>query len=461
MEPLGSEPVPRRVAVMHHTNSFFPLELRDRVGDCAELVWVVDSRGVTKEMFRFLRRLGPVVDTAGQDLDSIAEELTRVSVGGIVSFVDDHIVDAAILAERVGLPYHTPDVAHALVNKRVQRPVLDAAGIPGPAFWSAPSGLDAAQAAAFADRVTYPAVVKPAEGSGSRDICLVRTAEELSLLITVGDGPGHLVEQYLEDERGHDSWYASYLSVESVVSHGTVGHVAMTGRFPLAEPFRETGNFIPAICPAEQLPGILSLVNDTIAALGITDSLTHTEIKLTPDGPRLIEVNGRLGGRPPFVLCGISDTNLFQVACQVALGDPVHIDAMTTCDGVGFWLMLHAPMEARRLDAVDGTDAAAAVSGVTDLRVNRLPGASLDWREGTDGQIVTIQGTATDHTALAATVGRIRDAITISTDAGGSSERTPATDVSDVADWTVDVLKFAEHPPEDQPMTTGSRAGRG
>jgi biotin carboxylase len=446
---------------MHHTNSFFPLELRDRVGDCAELVWVVDSRGVPKEMIRFLRRLGPVVDTAGQDLDSVAEELTRLGVGGIASFVDDHIVDAAILAERVGLPYHTPDVAHALVNKQVQRAVLDAAGIPGPAFWSAPSGLDAASAAAIAGRVTYPAVVKPAEGSGSRDICLVRTAEELSSVITAGGGPGHLVEQYLEDERGHGSWYASYLSVESVVSHGTVGHVAMTGRFPLAQPFRETGNFIPAICPAEQVPGILSLVDDTIAALGITDSVTHIEIKLTPDGPRLIEVNGRLGGRPPFVLCGISDTNLFQVACQVALGDPVHIDAMATCDGVGFWLMLHAPMKARRLDAVDGADAAAAVSGVTDLRVNRHPGASLDWREGTDGKIVTIQGTATDHTALAATVGRIRDAITISTDAGPGCERTPATDAHDVADWPVDVLELPEHSPEDQPLTTGSRAVRG
>ena len=446
---------------MHHSSSFFPLELRDRVGDCAELVWVVDSRNVPEAMLRFVRRLGPVVDTADQTLDTVAEELTRLGVGGIVSFVDDHIVDAALLAERVGLPYHSPDVAHALVNKQVQRAVLDAAGIPGPAFWSAPPGLDTAQAVAIADRVNYPAVVKPAEGSGSRDIRLVRTAEELTEVITASDGPGHLVEQYLEDERDHESWYASYLSVESVVSHGTVGHVALTGRFPLAEPFRETGNFIPALCPADQVPGILSLVDDTVAALRITDSVIHTEIKLTPDGPRLIEVNGRLGGRPPFVLCGISDTNLFQVACQVALGDPVHIDAMATCDAVGFWLMLHAPAGARRLDAVDGAAAAAAVPGVTALRVNRLPGASLDWREGTDGKIVTIEGTAPDHTGLEATVGRIRAAITISTDAGPSCERARATDAHDATDWPVGALELPEHAPDVEPVITGSWTGRG
>jgi len=40
----GGELVPRRLAVMHHANSFFPLELRGRVGECAELVWVVNSR---------------------------------------------------------------------------------------------------------------------------------------------------------------------------------------------------------------------------------------------------------------------------------------------------------------------------------------------------------------------------------------------------------------------------------
>jgi biotin carboxylase len=313
--------------------------------------------------------------------------------------------------------------------------------------------------AAFADRVDYPAVVKPAEGSGSRDICLVHCPEELRSVMAAGDGPGYLVEQYLEDEPGHEPWYASYLSVESVVSHGTVGHVAMTGRFPLAEPFRETGNFIPAICSPDQAPEILSLVDDTIAALGITDSVIHTEIKLTPDGPRLIEVNGRLGGRPPFVLSGVSGTNLFQVACRVALGDPVAVDAVATCDGVGFWLMLHAPMEARRLDAVEGADAAAGLPGISDVQVNRPRGASLDWREGTDGKIVTIQGRVTDHAELAAIVARIHDTITISTDVGGSPTRSEAGYAPDPADEPDRAPGHSEETPDDRPLTTGSRVG--
>jgi biotin carboxylase len=328
-------------------------------------------------------------------------------------------------------------VAKTVVNKQLQRAVLDAAGIPGPAFWTAPGDLAPSDASELAERVTYPAVVKPAEGSGSRDICIVRTPEELRAAVTAGPGHGFLIEEYLQDEPDHESWYASYLSVESVVSHGVIGHVALTGRFPLAEPLRESGNFIPALYPADRVPSLLELVDETLTALGITDSLAHTEVKLTPDGPRVVEVNGRLGGRPPLVLAGVSDTNLFQMACAVALGEPVHVDALAPCDGVGFWLMLHAPMEARRLGTVSGTDEVARLAPVTDVRINRAPGDALDWREGTDGKIVTVQGAVTDHAELRETVARIRAAVTITTDgedgaAGGTPVDSTESDGPDV-----------------------------
>jgi biotin carboxylase len=418
IDRVRGEPVPR-LAVLHHPNSFFPLDLRAEVGDAAELVWVVDSTMVPEETLLLLRRIGEVVDTAGARLEATAEALADLGVEGVVSFVDDYIENAAELAALLGLRYHTPEVARTLVNKQRQRAVLAAAGIPGPAFWTAPGDLDEPAAAELAARVAYPAVVKPALGSGSRDICLVRTPSELRAVLADGPDHGLVIEEYLVDEADHEPWYASYLSVESVVSEGRIGHVALTGRFPLAEPFRESGNFIPALCPAGQVPELLSLVDDTLQALRITDSLTHTEIKLTPDGPRVIEVNGRLGGRPPFVLTSVSDTNLFRIACAVALGVPVHIEGLARCDGVGFWLMLHAPMEARRLDAVVGSDDVAAFDAVSEVRINRCPGESLDWREGTDGKIVTIRGTVGDHDELRETVARIRASVTITTDGPG------------------------------------------
>lgn|GEM_PF-359931 len=443
--------MPPRLAVMHHSSSFFPLDLRADVGEYAELVWVIDSSATPEGMQLLLRRIGPVVDTCGQNIEDTAAALTELGAEGIVSFVDDHIVEAAYLARLLGLRYHTPEVAGTLVNKQRQRAALDEAGIPGPSFWIAPPGLDGTQAAEFAEQVIYPAVVKPAEGSGSRNISLVHTRGELEAVLTDGCEPGLLVEQYMEDEPGHERWCASYLSVESVVSDGKVGHVAVTGRFPLAEPFRETGNFIPALYPADQLPELLALNDATIAALGITDSLTHIEIKLTPDGPRVIEVNGRLGGRPPYVLGAVSDVNLFLMACQVALGDPVEVDGLAPCDGVGFMLMLHAPMAAQRLDGVDGVhgaDGVAAIEGVTKFQVHQVPGAPLDWREGTSGRIVTVHGAVADHAELAETVARVGELITITVDTPRGDFPTPPSapgGSTHPADRSVESLTGSRH----------------
>src|SRR6202022_4139390 len=91
-------------------------------GGRVELLWVgppdLPGDAVTP---RLLRRLGTVVDITGLDLDQAAARLAEHRPDGIVSFVDDHVVAAAGLAARLGLPYHSPAVAVTVVDKRLQR----------------------------------------------------------------------------------------------------------------------------------------------------------------------------------------------------------------------------------------------------------------------------------------------------------------------------------------------------
>jgi hypothetical protein len=407
-----------RIAVLHHARSFFPLDLFREVGDSAELLWVVDAElSEDAATDRLLRRLGTVVDTAGLNLDEAAHALAEHHPDGIVSFVDDHVETAAALAARLNLPYHTPEVAGTLVDKRRQRTALQQAGIPGPCFWPLPAGLTPGQADDLARRITYPAVLKPAEGSGSRGIRLIRAPGDL-LSLLAGDAASTdcVLEEYLYDEPTQDQWFASYLSVESVVSAGRVSHVAITGRFPLAEPFRETGNFIPGILDQHLHQPVFGMVDDAIDALGITTAVIHTEIKLTPEGPKLIEVNGRLGGRPPFVLHSVSSVNLFQVACQVATGAPVSFEGLADCCDVGFWLMLQPPMSAHRVATVEGLNDLSGLHGVEMVSLDRRPGEVVDWREGTKSQVATVRGRVPDHTALAEAIESIRRKVRIGYD---------------------------------------------
>lgn len=407
-----------RVAVLHHARSFFPLDLFQQIGDVAEILWVVDgTQSDDDSSARLLPRLGTVVNIDGLDLDQAATTLAVHRPDGIVTFVDDHVEAAAALADRLGLVYHSPAAAHTLVDKRLQRAALDKAGIAGPRFWPVPADLPGIEVRELAASITYPAVLKPAEGSGSRGIRRVGDAAELVRLLE-GDASrtGSVVEQYLYDAPWENGWAATYLSVESVVSGGRSSHVAITGRFPLADPFRETGNFIPALLEPRLHEPVLGMVDAAVEALSISDAVIHTEIKLTPDGPMLIEVNGRLGGRPPFVLHDVSTVNLFRAACQVAAGIPVRFEGLAPCLGVGFWLMLQPPMAATRVESVTGLEEVSALPGVDTVTLRRKPGEQVDWREGTDSQVLTVRGRTPDHRALAETIDQIRENVAIDYD---------------------------------------------
>ena len=136
----GTLMVPR-IAVLHHPRSFFALELCEMVDGAADILWVLCGQDRVGAMDpRLLSRLGTVVDVAGMTPDEAAEVLAAHRPDGIVSFVDDHIEDAAALAERLGLRYHTPEVACSVVDKRIQRTALAGAGVAGPEFRVIPPG---------------------------------------------------------------------------------------------------------------------------------------------------------------------------------------------------------------------------------------------------------------------------------------------------------------------------------
>jgi biotin carboxylase len=413
--------VKSRIAILHHPLSFAPFELLQQLDGYTQPLWVLDAEVAEEGLHKVLERSGPVITIAGLDLDEAAAAIDRHDPDGIVSYVDDHLVTAAELAARLGLRYHTPGAARVLMDKRLQAAALDDAGIPGPAFRPLRAGATREDVRGLTRSVTYPAVLKPAEGSGSRGIYLAHDPGELELLLA-DTSSGHIVEEYLADAPVSEPWLASYLSVESVVSAGHQSHVAITGRFPLAMPFRETGNFIPGILAPDLEGPVFEIVTAALEALHVRDAVVHTEIKLTDRGPKLVEVNGRLGGRPPFVLRSVSDVNLFAATCDVAAGIPVRYAGPAPCRAVGFWLMVQPPTSAVRVSAVHGLDHSASIPGISTVDLHAGPGEPVDWRNGTASKVVTVRGTAPNHHTLGDTIARIHRAIDIDYEYGDGSE---------------------------------------
>ncbi|MDQ3578549.1 MAG: ATP-grasp domain-containing protein, partial [Actinomycetota bacterium] len=84
--------------------------------------------------------------------------------------------------------------------------------------------------------------------------------------------------------------------------------------------FEEIGHVVPA--PDHLAPqSVYDLVRDAHALAGLDDVVTHTEVRLGSDGPRIIELNARLGGDLiPYLGLLAHGVDLASAAADIALG---------------------------------------------------------------------------------------------------------------------------------------------
>jgi biotin carboxylase len=409
---LNADPTPDAgttrplVAVGYGPRCIPVMAVAEAAAGVCDLAWIIDgSLPEMAQMSDLLGRFGAVIDLAGRSGDAAVAAVAATRPAGIVTLLDAGMVEIAELARQLELPFHSPATALALTDKAQQRLVLREAGLPGPRCHVLGPGPGAEEVPAVAGDLTWPAVLKPRSAQGSRYTFLADSPDDaVRLLDALGpDRKEMILEDYLPDDPGRAPQpYADYVSVESLVTGGVVSHVAVTGRFPLAENFRETGFFIPAALQPDELDAALRLASESIAALGVTVGCLHTEIKFTPDGARLIEVNGRVGGGVPEMLDRAAGFPLVEWNLRAALGETLRVDGPVACDRIGYRFFLQPPAVSATVRTIDGVDVISDHPGVDTVSVHQIPGAQLDWRDGTRNHIVAVVGSAHDHEELMA-----------------------------------------------------------
>lgn len=368
------------------------------------ILWLVDGADPSVQTDRrALERFGQVVELGGTPPRRWADAVQPFRPDGMVIFSDQRMVDLAHLAEDLGLPFHRPEVARRLTDKLAQRVALRRAGLPVPGTTGIRSNLDEGELKEIAEGAQYPAVLKPVHGTDSRTTVRVDDVDELlGAFRSLFDSPrpDMVLEEYLADGAGLGRDFANYLSVESVVSPRRVEHFAITGRFPLAPPFREAGFFIPADLTEPQRSAALEIASAALHALGVETGCLHTEIKFTPDGPRVIEVNGRLGGGVPLMLEMAGAASAPRLAMETALGRTPDPASLAPSGGIGFRLLFHAPIAARKVIAVEGLERIGHVPGAPTGTLHRPPGTEIDWRTGTNDYVYSVIGVAQNYDEL-------------------------------------------------------------
>ncbi|MDY7086107.1 MAG: ATP-grasp domain-containing protein [Actinomycetota bacterium] len=410
-----------RLAVVFDFGSASPMSILAAARDLAEIVFLCDrDLPHVRPLFDELRMLASVCDVTGLTDDEVLAQPDAADLAGIVTFSESQINRTAALAARLNLAFLDVRTAAAVTDKYTQRRMLAEAGVQNTEcrLVRGLADLDTAL-----DAVGLPAVLKPRRGAASTYTCTVHSrpeaAEQLRTFtdpVTGGISGEFVIEQLLRgDPSIAGAGWADYVSVESVTSHGEVRHVEVTGKFPLAMPLRETGYVVPSTLSGNRREEVLTLTGAALTALGVRHGVTHTEVKLTPDGPRIIEVNGRLGGYVADLVRRARGFDLVRAALTVALGRPC-APPSTAYRRHAFQYFLTPPMDAVALRRLEGLEELGQAAGIRLVEIFAEPGAALDWRRGTLAYLGIVHGSALAHREVQRLVDLIRSTLDIEYD---------------------------------------------
>ncbi|ASW53284.1 ATP-grasp domain-containing protein [Plantactinospora sp. KBS50] len=290
-------------------------------------LWLLQPGGVTWERDYVVG--DTIVDnTDPEALVAAARAIAQSRrVDGVFCYDEGLVTPAAYVAQSLGLPGCAPEAIIACRDKHATRTALDTAGVPQPLSIGVRS---LAEAEAAADKIGYPVVVKPRGLAGSMGVRLAEDAAALRegyAAATAVSYPGVpvfdvsvLIEEFADGPE---------ISIDAVFSGGECTPLVLarkqTGMAPF---FEETGHDVD---PDDELlhdATIVDLLRRSHAALGFHTGVTHTELRLTSRGPRLMEVNARLGGDMiPFLGLLGRGVDVAMAAADVAAGRRPDTDA--------------------------------------------------------------------------------------------------------------------------------------
>lgn len=245
---------------------------------------------------------------------------SELKIDGVICWDEIRIVHAARLADALGLPSGPPQAIACCRDKHQTRTALAAAGVA-----QAQSILvsTAAEAKAAAQTIGYPVIVKPRALGASYGVSLANGPSELAAAYAHARGAhedgvpffdaGVLIEEYMDGpEISVDTAFADGVMMPMFVAR------KVTGFFPH---FEEIGHVVDAADPLLEDPQLRGVLAGAHKAVGFKTGITHTELRLTPSGPKIVEINARLGGDMiPYVGWLASGIDPGRVAVEVACG---------------------------------------------------------------------------------------------------------------------------------------------
>jgi biotin carboxylase len=398
------------------------LRLSHAAQGACRILWVLpyDHRE-TRTALRMMKAQsevdGDVLEVSNMAPPDAADVIRAAHPDGITCFTDETIAWTAEVAALLGLRFHSPEAAARLTDKFEQRTALSEHGLQSPHFWRAEEVADPAVLAEVVHEAGLPVVLKPRHGTAGKNIELLRSAQDLRDAAATVTPEEMMIEGFIPDPVSPrtGSGNAPYVSVEIASALGKNSVIGVTGRTPLAEPFRETGHVFPAEIDSATRTDVERTAIQAVQALGITVGVIHVEIKPADAGPMVIEVNGRPAGfmRHEFITRALGFDPL-RLAMRLAVGETDMPNVVEWGSTIGFQFLVQPPATIHRITSVEGLDDVRAIPGIDRVASGAAPGSEFTWRAGSVGHVAEITGTAPDHETVRRIYARVLDTIVVS-----------------------------------------------
>ncbi len=241
-----------------------------------------------------------VLTTETNDTQGLIEFLKSqhavLKFDGVSTVCDYYVETVADIAKALNLPQAFSSNVGIERRKHQVRLALDKAGLPNPNFATCTNWQDAVNAA---KEIGFPLIIKPSDLASSAYVTLAHDEDELKVAF---DELGKFTHNFREQTRDalwllEEFMEGEEVSVEAITFQGKTHVIGITDKSLTGFPyFIEDGHMFPADLSSEKTSEIVEFVTKVLEAVGHDNGISHTEVKLTKSGPRLVEINPRPGG---------------------------------------------------------------------------------------------------------------------------------------------------------------------
>ena len=260
------------------------------------------------------------------DEKACLEYAKQQHIDGVVTAATDFsVVTTSFIAEQLGLPGLKYEVARLVKNKYLVRKCLYENHVDDTEQAYEVDSLNDVES--IARKLTYPVMVKPCDGSGSRGASRVDAREQLR----------NACEYAMNGSITHRAEIETFITgeeygAESLVVNGEIHVLAIMKKWMTKPPYyAELGHAIPCGLPEEIETKIKECVYNAVRALGINFGSVNMDMLITRDGKvYIVDIGARMGGNMigPCVIPYGTGIDYMAAMIQNAVGDPVNLNAV-------------------------------------------------------------------------------------------------------------------------------------